>query len=186
MKKIKKHTIESLFNNQTEIVTWDQSYITGIELFDSQQREIFNITNQLYNACLDGRDQAALVFKETMSHMVDYVRFHFSAEQEVMKKADYPDYNNHKLQHDLFIKDIITAANEFDCGKIFTPNSFVRTLKDWIHGHIAYYDQGYAVFLADQKSKGLYINTPPTMAELLYSPPEAGGSRGVSSVTKFM
>ena len=157
MKNIKKHTIESLFNYPTEIVTWDENYITGIELVDNQHKELVNITNSLFSACLDGKEKAAMVFKDTMSHMVDYVRLHFAVEQELMKRVNFPDYDDHKLQHDLFIKDIITSANEFHGGKTFAPNVFVRTLKDWVFSHIAYYDQSYASYVEDQKNRGLIM-----------------------------
>ena len=154
MKKIKKQTIENLFSNQTEIVTWEDSYITGIELVDLQHKELVDITNQLFQACLSGNDKVAIVFKDTMAHMVEYVRYHFAVEQELMKRINYPNYYSHKMQHDHFVKEIISAAAEYNDGKKFAPNLFVRTLKDWVFSHIAYYDKSYAHYVNELRLKG--------------------------------
>jgi hemerythrin len=53
------------------------------------------------------------------------------------------------------VKDILEAAKDYNEGKKFVPNTFVRTLKDWVFGHIALSDKIYAAFVADQKRRGL-------------------------------
>ena len=140
-----------------EIVTWEENFSTGIELVDKQHRELVDLTNHLYQACIAGNDQMDLdlVFKDTMSHMVEYVRCHFTAEQELMKRVNYPNYDLHKMQHDYFIKRIIVSAADYESGRKFAPNIFVRTLKDWVYSHIALYDKSYADYVADQRQRGL-------------------------------
>ena len=155
---IQKSTIAegALRPNNQEIITWGEKYATGIGLIDEQHKELVNLTNKLYLACLSGGDKAVgVVFKEAMSRMVEYVRFHFSAEQTLLKQINYPDYKDHKQKHDTLIRDILDAAKEYDEGKKFVPHNFVRTLKDWVFGHIAVYDKQYSFFVIDQKRKGL-------------------------------
>jgi hemerythrin len=36
----------------------------------------------------------------------------------------------------------------------FVPNNFVRTLKDWVFGHIAVYDKLYRAYVTEQLRKG--------------------------------
>jgi hemerythrin len=139
----------------TEIVSWSDKYATGIELIDSQHHQLVNLTNELYRACLSGGEERLTVFKEAMSRMVDYVRFHFTAELKLLEAVKYPDYNNHKKMHNDLVEEILTASNTYDDGKKFVPNKFVRTLKDWVFGHIAVYDKLYAAFVAEQKTKGV-------------------------------
>ena len=143
------------FTYHPEIVIWDENFSTGIELVDKQHKELVDLTNHLFKACIAGEDETALVFKDTMSQMVEYVRIHFTAEQELMKRVNYPGYDQHKMQHDQMIRKIILAATDYDSGKKFAPNLFVRTLKDWVFGHIAYYDKSYADYVADQRQRGL-------------------------------
>ena len=139
----------------SEIVIWEDKYVTGIELIDNQHHQLVDLTNELYIACLAGEDVLNTVFKDAMSRMVEYVRFHFSAELKLLNAINYPDYQNHKKMHDNLIHDILDAAKDFNDGKKFVPNNFVRTLRDWIFGHIAVYDKIYAAYVADEIRKGV-------------------------------
>jgi hemerythrin len=138
-----------------DVVVWEEKYITGITLIDHQHKELFSLTNELFRACV-GRDETLKsAFAEAMSRMVEYVHIHFSAEQELMQRIKYPQYHEHKKQHDALIRDILDAVNEYNYGKKFVPNQFVRTLRDWILSHIALTDKFYATYIADQKKLGL-------------------------------
>jgi len=138
-----------------ELVSWSDKYATGIELIDSQHHQLVDLTNELYRACLSGGDERLSVFKDAMSRMVEYVRFHFTAELKLLAAIKYPDYNNHKKMHNDLVEEILAASNKYDDGKKFIPNIFVRTLKDWVFGHIAVYDKIYAAYVAEQKRKGI-------------------------------
>jgi len=152
-----KETMLDVTNDieNTEIVSWSDKYATGIELIDSQHHQLVDLTNELYRACLSGGDERLTVFKEAMSRMVDYVRFHFTAESKLLDAIKYPDYINHKKMHNDLVEEILTASNTYDDGRKFVPNKFVRTLRDWVFGHIAVYDKEYAAFVAEQKKKGI-------------------------------
>jgi hemerythrin len=152
----KDNQIDDLLQSgSTDIITWSEKYATGIEMIDSQHKELVTLTNQLYHACLTGSTVADAAFKEAMGRMVEYVRFHLSAEQELLERVNYPNYAAHKKQHDNLVINILEAAKEFDEGRKFVPNQFVRSLKDWIFGHIAVFDRSYATYIEVQRKKGL-------------------------------
>jgi hemerythrin len=142
-------------NDTVDMVIWDEKYATGIPLIDSQHKELFSLTNELFHACTGGEEKLQGVFKETMGKMVEYVRFHFGAEQELLQRVKYPDYLEHKKQHDTMVLKILEAVKEFNEGKKFVPNQFVRTLRDWILSHIAHYDKLYSAYIITQKKNGL-------------------------------
>ena len=138
--------------DNTELVSWDEKYATGIELIDSQHKELFSLTNNLFQACLSGNDAVTAAFKEAMSRMVDYVRFHFAAEEKFQEKINYPKYPEHKKQHEDMVKLILETVKDYNAGKKFVPNNFVRSLRDWILSHIAVYDKEFATYAS---SRGL-------------------------------
>jgi hemerythrin len=142
-------------NDDKDMVVWDEKYATGVDLIDLQHKELFLLTNELFRACLTGEKALKSVFTETMGRMVDYVRFHFSAEQELLHRIKYPEYQEHKKQHEKLIRDILEAVKAHHKGEKFVPNQFVRTMRDWILGHIALSDRQYVLYIADQKKKGL-------------------------------
>jgi hemerythrin len=154
--RVKDNQIDGMLQpSSTDIIAWSEKYATGIELIDSQHKELVGLTNQLYHACLSGSTVANTAFKDAMSRMVEYVHFHLGAEQQLLERVNYPDYATHKKQHDDLVMNILEAAREFNEGKKFVPNQFVRSLKDWIFGHIAVYDKSYAAYIEEQKKKGL-------------------------------
>ena len=133
-----------------KLVVWSKKYSVGIELIDNQHRELVNLTNELFQACLSPEKELETTFKETMSRMVEYVRFHFATEADYLKKINFPGYQNHIMLHDQLVKKILDAVKDYNDGKKYVPNSFVRTLKDWVFGHIAVYDQIYASHVKDK------------------------------------
>jgi hemerythrin len=152
---VKESIVEAVINTETsEIVSWSDKYATGIELIDHQHHQLVDLTNELYRACLSGGEERLVVFKEAMKRMVDYVRFHFTAELKLLAAIKYPDYNNHKKMHNDLVEEILAASNKYDDGKKFVPNHFVRTLKDWVFGHIAVYDKIYAAYIEEQINNG--------------------------------
>jgi hemerythrin len=153
----------------TEIIIWNDKYSTGIQAIDNQHRQLVELTNQLYLACMAGEEVLYTVFKDAMSRMVEYVRFHFTAELKLLAAINFPDYHHHKKMHDDLVRDILEAAKEFNEGKKFVPNNFVRTLKDWIFGHIAVYDKIYAAFAAEQLRTGVLTDKELKEIELSIS-----------------
>jgi hemerythrin len=145
-------------SNNPDMVVWDEKYATGIQLIDSQHKELFSLTNELFRACIGGDESIKDVFKEIMSRMVEYVRFHFGAEQELLQRIKYPDYQEHKKQHDALVRNILESVKEYNEGKKLVPNQFVRTLRDWILSHIAHTDKLYVVYITTQMKKGLLSN----------------------------
>ena len=142
-------------NAEMQIIIWQASYDTGIALIDAQHRELADLINELYRACRLG-DEVGAAFKEAMSRMVAYVKFHFKAEQEMLHRVNYPGYHEHIREHERLIKDILESAKDFSVGKRFVPYNFVRLLRDWVLSHIAVMDKDYALYIADLKKKGLF------------------------------
>jgi hemerythrin len=136
-------------------VPWSDRYATGIELIDEQHKELVSLTNKLFRACMGGHEVAGAVFKEAMSRMVEYVRFHFAAEEKLMGRIKYPKFSEHKKQHEDMVKHILESAKGFNEGKNSVPYNFARALRDWIFSHIAIYDTAFAVYATDLKKKGL-------------------------------
>ena len=146
-------TEQEVRDNSEILISWDDKFSVGIEMIDKQHKHLLALTNQLYQACRVGGDERFTTFKDTMSRVVEYVRFHFKAEQELLQRVKYPDYAEHKKEHDKLIMQVIEFTKEDN--KRFVPNSFVRFLKDWIVGHIGHSDKMYAIYISDLKKKGL-------------------------------
>jgi hemerythrin len=136
------------------LVEWDNRYLVGIQMIDDQHKELIELTNNLYAGCLKGDETARIYFKEAIHGAVDYVKFHFAAEEKLLESVQYPDLQDHKKHHETFVKKIIEDVKSFESGKSFVPNEFVRYLKDWILTHIALMDKKYAAYILNLKKQG--------------------------------
>ena len=125
-------------------VSWNTSYNVGVDSVDKQHQHLVDLINQLYNACLDDKAVLDETFKDVMKELVEYVMFHFKDEEGIMESINYPALREHKMQHELFIKEILSSVNAYKNGKQFVPNSFVRFLRDWLFNHILVDDKEWA------------------------------------------
>lgn len=125
-------------------VSWDSSYDVGIDMVDKQHRHLIELTNSLYNACLGEKIELEEKFKDVMKELVEYVMVHFKDEENIMRKINYPKFKEHKQKHEEFVREILSAVNNYREGKQFVPNSFVRFLRDWLFNHILINDKELA------------------------------------------
>ena len=140
------------------LVEWDNKYSVGITLIDDQHKELIRLTNELYQGCFAGNEEAEDFFFKTIRGVLDYTKFHFSAEEKLMENVRYPKYAEHKKQHENFVMQMLNDVKSFQEGKKFVPNNFVRYLKDWILSHIAIMDTLYAKYIHELKKQGTLGN----------------------------
>ncbi|SDG53974.1 hemerythrin [Thermoanaerobacter thermohydrosulfuricus] len=87
---------------------WTESLSVGNDYIDEQHKEWIRRINDLLEAYNQKRGKEKV--EEAMEFVKKYTVTHFSAEQELMKKYKYPEYEIHKQIHDNFIKEV----NELD------------------------------------------------------------------------
>jgi hemerythrin len=136
------------------LVEWENRYSLGIPPIDEQHKKLVEMTNDLYRGCLQGDDAARRYFMDAVHGVVDYVKYHFTAEERILENIKYPDIVEHKREHEGFVKKIFEDVKSFEEGKKFVPNVFVRYLKDWILTHIAVQDKKYAEYIIKLKKRG--------------------------------
>jgi hemerythrin len=135
-----------------DFVKWEDRYALGIPIIDAQHKELLRLTNALFVACQDG--SANDIFRETIKGTVKYVAEHFSTEELMMERIKYPERAEHKKQHEVFVQKVLEEVHNFESGRTFVPNTFVRFLKDWVLTHIAMSDKKYAEYIMHLKKAG--------------------------------
>jgi hemerythrin len=137
------------------LIEWSNKYRIGIPLIDEQHKKLIDMTNELYLGCRKSDEAAEAYFLKTIHGAVDYVRLHFTTEEKILERINYPDLAAHKKEHEDFAREIIQQVQAFQAGKKFVPNVFVRYLRDWVLTHIAVSDKLYARYLVEMKQQGL-------------------------------
>ena len=129
-----------------KFVTWNVSYEVGVPHVDKQHRQLVDLINSLYNACLGEKTELDETFTSVMKELVEYVMVHFKDEEMIMEQINYPGLKEHKQKHELFVKEILKSVNAYKNGKQFVPNAFVRFLRDWLFNHILIDDKTWAQY----------------------------------------
>ena len=137
-----------------DIVTWQKSYSVNIPLIDAQHKELIHLTNMLYKSCFKDKDTSKQVFMDVLHGAVSYVGYHFSTEEKVMERVDYPDLSTHKMEHNDFVREVLKTVDELSKGMNVNPLNFVLYLKDWILTHIAVSDTALGKHLVNLKKYG--------------------------------
>jgi hemerythrin len=143
---------------KNKLVAWEDRFSMGIRSIDEQHKKLFEMTNSLYAACMEGEQTARRYFKEVIHDAVKYVQFHFTSEERLMERLRFSGLAEHKEEHTNFVKKVLEEVRDFESGKEFVPNAFVRFLRDWIVHHIAITDIKYAEYIKTLKKQGTLQN----------------------------
>lgn len=129
-------------------IEWTEDLAVGVELIDSQHKELFKAVNDLTEAMWDGRGREQA--QKLMVFLGDYVVLHFGAEESLMLKQNYGGYKAHKQLHDKFVEEFVRFKAKFESGES-DSNFTVKVLDetcDWLRNHIKKMDKELGVFLS--------------------------------------
>lgn len=124
---------------------WKEKYRIGVDLIDSQHKELFKRLSEFINLVQEDRswDEKLDKVKETLKFMEEYVVFHFQAEEAFQEKIDYPDIEKHKKAHAEF-KEVINDYVELFQAEGFTEDKIQELsakLMTWLIMHVGKMDQ---------------------------------------------
>ena len=134
---------------------WDSSLESGYEKVDNQHKQLVSAVNNLMAASEGGKGDQAVM--ETLEFLTSYAVKHFSDEEHLQVKFNYPDYLNHKRLHDDFkikVGELVEKVkSEGPTEKIISEVSSV--IGSWLLNHIKGDDFRMAAFVksADAKVK---------------------------------
>ena len=126
---------------------WTDKYASGCNLIDEQHKELFRRVDLLFVACRD--DKGKQEVETTLQFIGEYVQFHFSTEEQLMKKYNFPGYQDHKLEHDQLVKKFLAEAENVVAGKFNQSNilQFHVFLVGWVCDHTLSTDKLLGAFL---------------------------------------
>ena len=145
--------LELLLNREGrchDFVIWKEEYSIGINSIDEDHKKLLNLINNLQAAvmCNTGEEFE----RQTLEELMDYTRYHFHREEELMKKHDYLDYEAHKGQHDQMIIQAKVFIDHYEEKGRDSLGEIASYLRLWLLQHINGTDKKYAPLL---KEKGV-------------------------------
>jgi hemerythrin len=124
-----------------ELIQWSEKYSVNNFLIDSQHKKLVSMINLLHDSMRNGKGKETL--EKILDDLVKYTKEHFLTEEAMMKKANYPGFVTHKLEHDKLTKKAITLQKSYIEGKAPLTMDILNFLKDWLTNHIEGIDKKY-------------------------------------------
>lgn len=130
------------------LIEWTEEFSVGIDEIDAQHQKWISIINELHDSIMDAKGTSAL--KELIREMEEYTDFHFSAEEEMLEKAGWPELDRHKRIHFGFKQQIAQLKRDIYLGELVLRSQVMSVIKSWLIEHILKEDQEYSEFLVNK------------------------------------
>ena len=106
------------------MIKWSKNYLMGIDKFDEEHKELFRISDQIYNKVMERGDDAKyrlFLMNETLEYMLRYFKRHAKSEEIYMREIGYAGYEFHKMLHDelynMLLKKKADIVKRNECSK---------------------------------------------------------------------
>jgi hemerythrin-like metal-binding protein len=129
-------------DNSQYCITWDSGLSVGVKEIDYQHKEIINLINYCIINCNGDKNNEKRIFETLVLAGINNMTEHFSTEEEILKRTDYPKYNEHKEEHEKVLKELKKTIDEVkDNIKELNLLKILLFLRDWIIKHLLEHDK---------------------------------------------
>jgi len=128
-----------------QYLKWNEKYTLGIVVFDEQHKKIMELLNRLLDSVKqDGKTEKC---RTIISELISYSAFHFGAEEDAMKKHNYPDYKKHFEEHSIIKLKLAELHSKCVEGNMPHTVEILKFITHWIDNHLKNDDISYGPFL---------------------------------------
>ncbi len=123
------------------LIKWETKFETGINRIDEQHKQLVAIMNKLHENIIIQKDGSLV--NDLLMDLKIYTIDHFTTEEKMLKKYNYPAEKEHIEEHQKFINKV--SENLFDVSSANLAKGYrlVEFLKDWITDHVLMHDMEY-------------------------------------------
>ena len=125
----------------SKFIEWSNELSVGIEEIDAQHQVLVGLLNQIHEAIQ--QRQGMEVTHDIVAKLGEYTRVHFAVEESLMRILHYPEYEQHKIQHDRLIQQLVDLSGRLNAGKAVSFE-LAHFLKVWLTKHIMESDKRYS------------------------------------------
>lgn len=133
------------------VFNWDDKiFSVYVKDFDAHHKKLVSLLNCLYDNMVQGKGKSVILL--IVEELKQYSIYHFSAEENEMLKTAYPDYEQHKLQHELFAMQVNEFIEKINNGNLQISAQIYLFLKEWLINHIMQSDKKLGKFIIEKNN----------------------------------
>lgn len=122
-------------------LAWDEGYASGKTMIDMQHRQLFDLTNALIGAMLNGAPAADLSLR--LQVLLAHVAQHFHDEEALLGQAGYADLEGHAKLHALLMGEAHQLQSEVQASRLDPGKLLAFLALELVQGHILSEDRKY-------------------------------------------
>jgi hemerythrin-like metal-binding protein len=131
-------------------LTWNDSFALGLPEIDRQHQKLFELLDDLDRGVQAGNGTAAA--RHLFAELSSYSRYHFSAEENLMRTRGWSNLGDHAALHREFMQWLDTVAPTVGQGDVAAQAEVRRFLRSWLVRHVGVADR---LAWAAMKQQGL-------------------------------
>lgn len=124
---------------------WESRLTVGIKQFDDHHKELIRIIAELRDSKSSGENHVYL--KNLLFELLSYTKYHFTAEERLMEKFNYQQFNEHKLEHKKLTEQVEQFLEQYSTGAADLDEQLFDFLKKWLFEHILDTDKKLGEYL---------------------------------------
>lgn len=126
---------------------WQETYLINISEIDTHHQKLVNLLNNLYHNVFECNiSEKQSLIGNALAALIDYSCYHFTAEEGLMLRSEYPGYMSHKEEHEQFKTDIAQLLEENKEGTLVLSFPVLSYLKDWLILHVIHTDKQFGQY----------------------------------------
>lgn len=130
---------------------WRDDFSVHVAHMDNHHKRLIEIANAIVERLRGEADSEALA--RTFDALVEYVSYHFSAEENLMALYGYTGAEGHCGRHAELLGQVIQYKERVLAGEVPDQAKFLHFFESWLVPHILADDRQYGAFL---NAKGVY------------------------------
>ncbi|MFO8066212.1 MAG: bacteriohemerythrin [Bacteroidales bacterium] len=136
MKKNKK--------NNSALVSWNDCFKINVPEIDEQHKRFLDLVDDAQMK-LDSSEFSD--FNSIIKALEDYASYHFTFEEEVFEKSNFPNLTQHKQEHKQFIDKVRQLRLDLEYTNPLVAKKTIDFMRKWLISHIIKNDRKYLDYI---------------------------------------
>ena len=129
------------------MVEWEDKFSVGNSEIDEQHKKLVDMVNELSESINKYHGDEKLLINHLLDELFEYTSFHFSSEEEAMRKSSFPELDNHIQIHKDLVNQLVEKRERLLNSGVVTILEMAVFLEDWLVDHILYEDMKYKEYV---------------------------------------
>jgi hemerythrin len=117
---------------------WEPRYSVGVASVDFEHQHLIEMINELATE-IDGSEYGDAI-ELFLGELHAAISAHFALEERAMARADYPEYEDHKADHEELLEQIRSMMDEYVSNPASGRKLLKESLENWFGRHFASFD----------------------------------------------